>query len=60
MTATRRCSSLGTRQPPRRRRAQRQRQLGGQLTVGDSANTVGAEQSTHADKPPTLMGLGPK
>ena len=32
-----------TRQAPRRRGAQRQRQLSGQLAIGDSANTVGAE-----------------
>ena len=44
-----------TRQAPRRRRTQRQRQLGGQLAIGDPANSVGAEKSTHADKPPTLM-----
>ena len=33
-----------------RRRAQSQRQLGGQILIGDSAHPVGAEQSSHADK----------
>ena len=37
-------------QPARRRRAQSQRQLGGQILIGDSAHPVGAEQSSHADK----------
>ena len=37
-------------QPARRRRAQSQRQLSGQILIGDSAHPVGAEQSSHADK----------
>ena len=37
-------------QPTRRRRAQCQRQLSGQILIGDSAHPVGAEQSSHADK----------
>ncbi len=40
-------------QPPGRRGAQRQRQLSGQILIGDSAHPVGAEQSTHAHKPLT-------
>ena len=43
ITATRRRGSPELAKPPRRRGAQRQRQLGGQLAIGDSANTVGAE-----------------
>ena len=37
-------------QPARRRRTQSERQLGGQILIGDSAHPVGAEQSSHADK----------
>ncbi len=40
----------GVTEPTRGRRAQRQRQLSGQIAVGDTAHPVGAEQSAHADK----------
>ena len=39
---------------PRGRRTQRQRQLSGQLAIGNAADTVGTEQSTHVKLAPRV------
>ena len=49
-----------TAEPSSRRRTQRQRQLRGQILVGDAAHPVGAEQSSHADKLLTDHTRSPK
>ena len=46
-TATRRRAGEDLTEPTRRRRTQRNRQLSGQIAIGDAAHPVGAEQSTH-------------
>jgi hypothetical protein len=47
-------------QPSSRRGAQRQSQLSGQILIGDSAPTIGAEQSSDADKPVINGARSPK